>query len=51
MREMIYPHLKQRTLCGNCDCKDDSNCSKVPPVPEDLIVLDDEQEDEDDLDV
>ena len=49
MREMIFPHLKMINKCEKKDCG--GNCACREPVPEDLIILDEQQEDEDDVDV
>lgn len=48
-RQMIMPHLKIQNQCESKNCE--GICACKEPVPEDLIILDQEQEDEDDLDV
>ena len=40
-----------RKACEKTSCGGDCRCTGDEPVPEDLIVLDEEQEDEDDIDV
>ena len=47
---MIFPHLRVQNQCEKKDCGG-GGCPCKEPVPEDLIILDEEQEDEDDLDV
>ena len=44
---MIYPHLR---IQDSCSCGK-ASCQCGEQTPEDLIILDDEQEDEDDIDV
>jgi hypothetical protein len=46
---MIFPHLKVQNKCEKKDC--DTRCGCEEPVPKDLIILDEEQEDDEDIDV
>lgn len=46
---MVFPHLKVQNKCEKKDCE--SRCGCKEPVPEDLIILDEEQEDDEDIDV
>lgn len=50
LREMIFPHLRVQKQCDKTPCETKCEC-KETPVPEDLIILDEEQEDDEDLDV
>ncbi len=46
LKKMIFPHLKAQRQCQHSNCSNKECACKEKTVPEDLIVLDDEQEDD-----